>query len=137
LISLSVQFSGQAQPFGQAEVGKVVKALEEVIGTTDTTIGIRVVDSQEVREINKKYAGKDEETDVLSFNYQEGKASPKDEKAGDIVISYQHVLTQARAGKTSAETELALLVLHGILHILGYDHQNQAERQGSWSFTCV
>lgn len=128
MIKLNVQFSDNIKPIGKDEVGGVIGALDKVLKPDEITIGIRITPASAVQEINKKYAGKDEPTDVLSFNYAEGPKSPVDEKAGDVVVSYDHVVEQAKQAGTSPETELALLILHGILHVLGRDHQNAKQQ---------
>lgn len=141
MIKLSLGFDEKIQPFGQAEVQRVIdqipKAITKVVDK-DIVIGVRVADQSVLRQLNLKYGGEDHATDVLSFNYDEDskkqKAKSKEEsdlrnqKEGDIVISHQHVRFQAQQAQTDLETELALLVLHGILHILGYDHQNEEEK---------
>ncbi len=129
MIKLNVQFTDDIKLIGKDEVGKVIGALDKALKPDDITIGIRITPANAVQEINKKYAGKDEPTDVLSFNYAEGPKSPVDEKAGDVVVSYDHVVEQARNAGTTPETELALLILHGILHVLGHDHQNEKQRK--------
>ncbi len=98
------------------------------------TIGLRLVDDGAIRALNKEYAGLGEVTDVLSFNYQEtGEHSPETApQLGDIVISRQTAAIQAKAAGNTLGDELALLGLHGVLHILGHDHatprdQNQLD----------
>lgn len=126
MIKLIVRFIKPVKPFGQTTLSKLIKAIDERLKPGDIEIGLRVTEASEVRQLNKKYAGKDEETDVLSFNYAE--SSPVIKKAGDIVISYQHTVNQAKQAGTSRATELALLMMHGILHILGHDHQTESQR---------
>lgn len=125
MIKLNVQFEKPFKPFGKAEVGSIINALSGELKPPDYVVNIKVVDKTRVQALNKRYGGKDEPTDVLSFNYAEDGTSA--EKQADVVISYQHVASQAKEAKTSQSTELALLILHGVLHILGYDHQNRAQ----------
>jgi probable rRNA maturation factor len=92
------------------------------------TINVRIVDQSRVKEYNARYSGKNEATDVLSFNY--GEEHPRfDSELGDIVISHQHVCTQASRYGIGASEELSLLTLHGILHILGYDHATKTQQE--------
>lgn len=97
-------------------------------------ISARVIPSEEVRRLNRDYAEKDEATDVLSFSYTEHRGWSTDNDSptselGDIVISREHIESQAKAADTDEDTEFLLLLTHGVLHILGYDHQTKEKRQ--------
>ena len=78
------------------------------------------MDNEQIRGLNKMYRGIDEPTDVLSFPMD-------DEIWGDIIISTDKVISQAEEYGHSLERELGFLVVHGILHLLGYDHQTPEE----------
>ncbi len=78
-----------------------------------------LIEKQNMRELNKKYRKKNKITDVLSFA---GEA----DFLGDVVICAQQVQKQAKEHKLDASEELAYLVLHGLLHLLGYDHEASA-----------
>ncbi len=91
-------------------------------------IAIKVISEDEVRELNSRYSGENRSTDVLSFDYKEDAEVEAGSDLGDIVISYEHMQRQADAADTTVETEFLLLVTHGVLHILGYDHQDEAEK---------
>lgn len=107
---------------------------EGVDGPTELTIAL--VGDDEIRAINRRHRGVDRPTDVLSFSLvdptvdQQGFVTPPDQprELGDIVISYPRVLAQAAEFGHSPERELAYLVAHGLLHILGYDHEDEQER---------
>jgi len=81
------------------------------------TMTVAIVSSARVRALNRKFRRKDKETDVLSF--------PAEEPGylGDVVISSGVAARQARAAGHSLATELRVLALHGLLHLLGYDHE--------------
>lgn len=87
----------------------------------------------EVRKLNRLYRKKDKTTDVLSFPLLEGvrlKTGAKERTAlGDIVISVPQTRRQARQQAKDFRRELALLLTHGILHLLGYDHRTRAEEK--------
>lgn len=75
-------------------------------------------------DLNKTYRGQDRPTDVLSFSQREGDlANPDDPLLGDIVISIDRALEQAQDYGHSPEREVAFLAVHGLLHLLGYDHE--------------
>jgi probable rRNA maturation factor len=87
-----------------------------------------------VKELNRKYRGQDKTTDVLAFPLGEDSAafvSPPRAAAhlGEVVISYPQASRQAKEAGHTLEKELALLIVHGVLHILGYDHQRAAQGQ--------
>ena len=90
-----------------------------------------LVDDEGIAELNRTYRGVAGPTDVLAFPMAEGPfrgLSP--ECLGDVAISAETALRHARHG--DLESELALLVVHGILHLIGYDHGTARERQRMW-----
>src|SRR4051812_8794537 len=90
-----------------------------------TGVEIAVADADTVRELNRLYRGQDEPTDVLSFAAHEGEAfigSPGEAPSlGEIVICLPIAEDQARAAGRPVVAEIAHLVVHGLLHVLGYD----------------
>jgi probable rRNA maturation factor len=92
-------------------------------------------DSEKVRQLNRDYRGVDEPTDVLAFYMLPQKeaddsfALPPDGVArlGEVIISYPQAVEQSKEQGHSPERELALLIIHGILHLLGYDHEEPEE----------
>jgi probable rRNA maturation factor len=81
------------------------------------TMTVAIVSDARVRALNRKFREKDKATDVLSFPSEEPGA------LGDVVISSGVAARQARAAGHSLATELRVLALHGLLHLLGYDHE--------------
>lgn len=90
---------------------------------------IIIVDNKEMRSLNKKYRNKDEPTDVLSFRIfdKEDLKQHKHKMLGDIYISVDKVRTQALANNHSELREMGFLIIHGLLHLLGYEHNNKEE----------
>jgi probable rRNA maturation factor len=109
----------------QAVFAALVSALEDVPAGT---INVALVDDAHIRELNREQAGNDYATDVLSFSYIEDGGEAIEGVIGEMVISLETADRQADAAGTTLAEELALLVLHGALHILGHDHQT-AEQQ--------
>jgi probable rRNA maturation factor len=91
-------------------------------------VAIALVTDAHVRRLNKAYRGKDLATDVLSFPTGEAEAPSSDPALGDIVIARGVAARQAREAGHSVQTELRVLALHGLLHLLGYDHEDEADR---------
>jgi probable rRNA maturation factor len=98
-------------------------------------VSLVFTDSETVRQLNRDYRGVDEPTDVLAFYMLPQKeadssfALPPDGviRLGEVIVSYHQAVEQARKQGHSPEKELALLVIHGILHLLGYDHEEAKE----------
>lgn len=104
--------------------------------TSEAEMSVSFVDNKEIQIINRNYRQKDEPTDVISFAMQdEGEGEMKIIGAempvllGDIIISIDRAKEQAKEYNHSLERELSFLALHGFLHLLGYDHQNEEEEQ--------
>ena len=95
-----------------------------------TSVAVRITSAEELRQLNQAFAGEDHTTDVLSF-------PGEGEHIGDIAISWPAVVRQAREQHHPARVELAILLVHGFLHLLGWDHRNSAERQEMWRLTDV
>ena len=91
-------------------------------------INVALVDDEHVRWLNRDQAGHDYATDVLSFSYIEDGGEPIDGVIGEMVVSVEAAERQAQAAETNLAEEVALLVLHGTLHILGWDHQTPEQQ---------
>jgi len=99
-----------------------VPEVEARLPAGSATIAVRLTNDDELRSLNHDFAGHDAATDVLSF-------AGSGEHLGDLAISWPAVLRQAREFGEPAQTELALLSVHGLLHLLGWDHESAAERK--------
>jgi len=89
-------------------------------------IGIRLSDDAELRALDRQWCGIDRATDVLSFPYDEAKDGAR--VSGDLVISIDRAVDQARRYRVSIGRELARLTIHGTLHLAGHDHHKPGER---------
>ena len=99
-----------------------------VLGQMDATVSVLLCDDAFIHELNKTYRGVDKPTDVLSFAMNEGEYIEGDAEAlGDIVISINTATKQAPALKHSTTEEVTSLLIHGLLHLLGYDHQDKSD----------
>ena len=86
---------------------------------TDKEIELIVTSDEEIKSINNEYRGIDKDTDVLSFPYEDMPMSP----LGSIIICSSHVLNKAKELGHTNNDEMALLFIHGLLHVLGLDHE--------------
>jgi len=116
---------------------KIEDALEKAAERTlaiekseDCEVSILLTDDDEIQKLNATYREVDAPTDVLAFAMREGTDGDlNSEILGDVVISIQTAKRQAEEYRHSIEAELSLLVIHGILHLLGYDHAEKDETQ--------
>lgn len=90
------------------------------------TLSLAVVDEVEMTELNRRFLGREEPTDVLSFPMRDEDES---DMFGEIVVCADVAAREADARKTPYDTELALYALHGLLHLLGYDDGTPAQRR--------
>ena len=133
---------------GNIEAGCLRTLTEQVLAAqgvgSDVELGLVITDQQRVRELNRDYLGRDESTDVLAFSMlpvaEEGGAdlppfiAPPDgvRHLGEVIISYPQAALQAEERHHSVRKEIAILVIHGVLHLLGFDHEEpEQERQMS------
>ena len=96
--------------------------LLRAVGRPDSEISVLLTDDVAIRELNRTHRGKDKPTDVLSF--------PSDDNAllGDIAISVETARRQAAEYDAPLQNEIYRLLIHGLLHVLGHDHHEPAER---------
>lgn len=88
-------------------------------------LSLALVDNRKIQELNARYRDKNEPTDVLSF--PSGESLPAGVQIlGDVVISVEKAEAQARKRRKTVEREIEGLLIHGILHLLGYDHERSA-----------
>ena len=94
---------------------------------------VLLVDDSAMAELNHAYRGVTGPTDVLAFPMTEGRFSAvSPDLLGDVVISAETAARQARPASGGVRGELALLLVHGILHLVGYDHATATERRRMW-----
>lgn len=96
-------------------------------------ITIVLVDQNEIQDLNRKFAKCDAPTDVLSFADSSSDKNAGIRYYGDVIIAVPIAEMQADIAGHSLETELALLAIHGVLHLLDYDHDNLEEREPMWN----
>jgi probable rRNA maturation factor len=117
-------------------VARLVGRVLEAEGVTNAEASVELVGERRIRTLNAEYRGRDEVTDVLSFPLEEagegpapaapgGPAGPP-RLLGDVVVCARQALRQARADSLPPAFELAVLLVHGALHLLGYDHEVDA-----------
>jgi probable rRNA maturation factor len=132
-ISIGENFRGLVDEGWVRRIAQTVLKSEGVAPPYE--VSLVFTDSETVKQLNRDYRGVDEPTDVLAFYMLPQKeadssfALPPDgvTRLGEIIISYPQAVEQAKEQGHSTEKELALLVIHGILHLLDYDHEEPEE----------
>jgi probable rRNA maturation factor len=107
----------------------VVAATLTEVGTRvhpDAEISIRLCDDDEIRALNLAWRNKDKETNVLSFPAPAGSQGPL---LGDMVVAFEYVSEEAREAGRSLRDHLTHMLVHGFLHLLGFDHENEFDAE--------
>ena len=124
----NVEVTGTAVArFSRREIAEFVRRVLIALRVDDNIqeVSIAIVDDEAMRNLNRKFRKKNKTTDVLTFPADDSDADPqaKGRPLGDIVISIDQARRQAADQKHSIATEIRYLILHGIIHALGYDHE--------------
>lgn len=110
---------------------KVLKRTLKIEKVKNAYFDVILVDEQKIQEINKNYRGKDSVTDVISFAFEDNdkKEYNNTRILGEIYICIPKMISQAKEYGHTEERELAFLGVHGLLHLLGYDHMTEEEEK--------
>lgn len=113
--------------FNQARLDQLARAILSAVGAASGELGILLVGDRRMRGLNRRYRGKDCTTDVLAFSMRNAR-SPHVSRLtpgplGDVVIAVPTATRQAKQDQRSLDEELTVLLVHGILHLCGYDHE--------------
>ena len=114
------------------QIKKIAQTILKTLKITQATLSLVFVSSQKIRALNRKYLNRTYATDVLAFDLRDefaSKQSAKKNISGDVFISTDAVLQNSKAFGQEAHDELALYVIHGILHLAGYDDTNPTAKK--------
>ena len=146
-MTVDLLLAEEAFSFDAQETAEQVLAgfLKETGCPHEAAVSVSVVNGDEIRRLNREYRGLDRETDVLSFPAQDYPTPGGYESAGDsadaflpesgelflgdVILSRGHIAAQAEAYGHSEKREYAFLIAHSLLHLVGYDHEEEDERQ--------
>lgn len=103
----------------------VTERVLSAAGVGNAALSVEFIGDRRMRRLNAQYRGRDMTTDVLAFAMREA-PGPRSALLGDVVISVPRAAKQAAEQGHSVQHELAVLLIHGILHLLGYDHERSA-----------
>lgn len=97
------------------------------------SLTLKITDDEEMTELNQRYRGINRTTDVLAFGADFTDPDLESRYLGDVIISFPQAEKQALERGHAVEEELQLLVVHGVLHLLGYDHDAQSGKEAMWA----
>jgi probable rRNA maturation factor len=115
-------------------IKEIIKNIIQYLKVDEKTeISILFTDDKFIKSLNKKYRGINKSTDVLTFNLEEGDLKfpevDKNKLLGDIVVSVETAQRQANNLNHNLENELMILLIHGLLHLIGYDHEEDRDNK--------
>jgi rRNA maturation RNase YbeY len=139
---MAVTVSGPARRprIDRRRIGRRARIVLRTIGRSAAELSVVLVDDAAIRRMNREYRGKDRATDVLAFSLLEGEGAGVSAAIGDVVISTATAARQARENGLSLGEEMDRLLVHGILHLVGYDHERsraEAERMRRKERECL
>lgn len=132
---IEIEVPEGAPPFLDGELLRVAAEAVLAAENADPEANLTILVSSDayLGELNSQFMGVDEPTDVLSFPAEQLDPETGELYLGDIAISLERAQAQAGAGGHPLQAELQLLVVHGVLHLLGYDHAEPAEKEQMWA----
>lgn len=124
--SVDVSFAAGLEAHAEVVERAAAESLR-ILGEAGAELSIALVDDDAMQELNASWRGKDQPTDVLAFSQREGAELGEVDLLGDVVISIPTAERQAAERGHSLDHEIRELLVHGILHLLGYDHERSPE----------
>jgi probable rRNA maturation factor len=112
--------------YSSRKLKKIAAAVLDLVGQREAELSLALIGDGEMRKLNAKYRRKDYPTDVLSFP-AESHLPLETRLLGDVIISVDKAGSQAEERRRTLDQEMATLLVHGIVHLLGYDHERSAK----------
>lgn len=124
-------FNTTKEKIDTSEMDKIINFACKKMNVKNPLLNIVLVNNKRIQEINKEYRNIDSVTDVISFAFEEVNDVNYDDIRflGEIYISYERCCEQAQEFGHSVRRELCYLAVHGLLHLLGYDHMNEKDKK--------
>jgi probable rRNA maturation factor len=129
--AVGVAIEGTRIPISRARVAAVARMVLKSEKVRHAMLSIAFVSNPRIRTLNKRHLGRDRVTDVISFGFRRtGKSQPL---VGDVYIAPAVARASAKAAGVSAREEIERVIVHGVLHVLGYDHpETDRTRSAMW-----
>jgi probable rRNA maturation factor len=129
-MKLQIENSQNKIKIDQRKIRSTVLKILKILDCADKEISLSFVDDENIKRLNKQYLGKDKATNILSFSLREGEYSNINPQIlGDIIISVETAQRDAIKENLTVTQELEFLIIHGILHLLGYNHENTTKKE--------
>lgn len=124
-----------AVPIDVKEIERIAQTILSALRYTDYDLGILITTNEEIHEYNKEYRKQDKPTDILSFPYHPDLMAgeriipdiDEDKNLGDIIIAPQYILDDLARWEQPFDMRIKVLLVHGICHLIGYDHIEDAD----------
>jgi probable rRNA maturation factor len=129
-MNLHIQNNQRKIKIDRRKIRSTIFKILKILDCADKEISLSFIDDEKIKQLNKQYLGKDRATNVLSFSLQEeeyGNINPQ--ILGDIVISVETAQKDAIQGNLTIAQEIDFLIIHGLLHLLGYNHKNTTKKE--------
>jgi probable rRNA maturation factor len=124
-MSVAITRAGAGKKFPSRSLKKMARAILVLVGHARAELSLVLIGNIEMRKLNAKYRRKDYPTDVLSFPIEQ--TLPAAHRVlGDVIISVEMARQQAKERGRATDQEMATLLIHGIVHLLGYDHERSS-----------
>ncbi len=120
------------EPFKKKEIKKLIDAVLKKIDSEELKngqINIKYTSEAEIKMLNKKFYNKTGVTNVLAFNNNQENPESKERLIGEIAICISQIEKEAKRYKKAVETRLKHMIVHGVLHLFGFDHQKKGEQK--------
>ncbi|MBN1141781.1 MAG: rRNA maturation RNase YbeY [Deltaproteobacteria bacterium] len=130
MATIRIENRQKKQRIDRLKTKRTASRILNALGCPDAELSLVVVSDDQIRELNRDYLGRDRATNVISFPMREGEGSGlHPELLGDVVISADTAARDAEEAGIAFERELYFLLLHGILHLVGYNHEGVSEEE--------
>ena len=122
--TIQIEIEQKEHPIKKEKLKKAAQTILNALECPDAELSVLIVDDTRIQDLNRDYLKRDNPTNVISFAMQEGEGGALNPQLlGDVVISADTAARDAADAGCSFESELYFLLLHGILHLLGFDHE--------------
>lgn len=128
-LAVDVATKGSRSPLGRDAIADIARAVLRHERVRDALLSISLVDRRTIKRLNARHLGHRGDTDVISFGFT--RASGAEPVIGDIYICTDVARENAKVHRARVRDEIARLVIHGVLHVLGYEHPETVERERS------
>jgi len=127
-VSVRLVIEGRYQGVSRPELLRIARAMMRALQMADHELSVLLTDDDQIQMLNRVYRKKNRATDVLAFAQREGPfGTPSGRLLGDVVISIPTARRQARARRRGLTSELTALLAHGLLHLIGWDHDTPSK----------